>query len=186
MKDNKLPPYLNNESLYYRGGRIDLYLPEIAGRIKEIIVHPGAVVILPFLSSGDILLIKNYRVALDQELWELPAGTLEPGEAPLVAAGRELIEETGYAAEQLSEVTSFYTSPGFCNEKITGYIAKGLVYQGQHLDPDEKIEVVATPFKVALEYIKNGTLCDAKSIAMILLAHISDLNSCEGAERGSH
>ncbi|MCE5319238.1 MAG: NUDIX hydrolase, partial [Parachlamydia sp.] len=99
----------------YHGDRFDVVsLPIGNNKRRDVILHPGAVVILPILDHEHILLIRNQRFAVGKELWELPAGTLEKGEAPLETAKRELIEETGYEAAEMEPLTQFYTSPGFC------------------------------------------------------------------------
>ncbi len=91
---------------------------------REFVSHPGAVVILPLLTPTTLILIRNHRFAIDQSLWELPAGTLEPNEDLLVCAHRELEEETGYRAKQMTPLLEFFSSPGYCNEKLFVYKAK--------------------------------------------------------------
>ena len=91
--------------------------------IREVVVHPGAVVVLPFLDDGRVVMIRNRRFAVDETLWELCAGTLEPGEDPAVTAARELVEETGYEASSIEALTTFYTSPGICDERMYAFVA---------------------------------------------------------------
>jgi 8-oxo-dGTP pyrophosphatase MutT (NUDIX family) len=95
-------------------------------RTREVVRHPGAVVILPLLPDGRVLLIRNRRFAVNATLYELPAGTREPGEADDVGALRELEEETGYQARTLSPLVRFYASPGFCDEEMIGFVASDL------------------------------------------------------------
>src|SRR5947199_44186 len=100
---------------------------------REVVVHPGAVVILPFVTEQDIMLIKNRRYAVGQQLIELPAGTLEKGEPPMNCAGRELLEETGYLAHRIKPLGSLFTSPGILSERIFAFAAYDLKQQKQAL-----------------------------------------------------
>ena len=136
---------------------------------REIVHHPGAVVIVPVCENGDILLIRNERIAVGERLWELPAGTREPGEDPESTARREVAEETGFRAERIDHLASCFTTPGFCDEEIHLYIARDLTEVGQNLDPGEDIEVIRTPNEKAFEMIADGTIRDAKTIAGLLL-----------------
>jgi ADP-ribose pyrophosphatase len=136
---------------------------------REIVVHPGAVVILPLLDDGRVILIRNYRYAIGQQLLELPAGTLEPGELPMNSAGRELLEETGYLADKLTPLGSFYSSPGVMTEKMICFVATGLTHQGQQLEEGEDIELAPMKFDDALAQIASGDLIDGKTIAALLL-----------------
>jgi len=135
---------------------------------RDVVIHPGAVVILPLLDADTYVLIRNYRFAVEETLWELPAGTLEPGEPPDETAARELIEETGYRAGVLSPLTSFYSSPGICNELLHVYLATDLEYVGQQLEEGEEITVEKVDRAGVWELIRSGALRDAKSIASIL------------------
>jgi ADP-ribose pyrophosphatase len=128
------------------------------------------VVIVPWLDDGRLVLIRNERVAAGQELLELPAGTLEPGEAPRDAACRELAEETGYRPGRLRPLVEFFTTPGFCDELIQVFEAADLEAVGQHLDPGERIEVQVVTRAEALAMIDDGRIRDGKTIAAILLS----------------
>lgn len=167
---SSLPEHLKGEKQIFKGSRIDLYLlQQIAAdgerRTKEIVVHPGAAVIVPLLNDNEIVFIQNFRPAVNQVLLELPAGTLEPSEPPIETAKRELLEETGYRCSEIAFLTKFYTTPGFCNELMHVFLAKGLQFFGQKLDPSEQIEVQVLTIQKAKELIQNGTICDAKTIA---------------------
>jgi ADP-ribose pyrophosphatase len=171
----KIPSYLNESTQAFKGKRISLYTPEFISKTgkphtNEIIVHPGAVVILPFLDATTILLIKNYRAAVDQYLFELPAGTLEENEPPLKTAHRELVEETGYTAKIMENALDFYSTPGFTNELLHAYIAKDLTLIGQNLEDSEDIQVFPTLYSDALEMIRSGEIMDAKTILLLLFA----------------
>lgn len=138
-------------------------------RQREVVVHPGAVVVLPFLPDGDVLLIKNYRYAIGETLLELPAGTLDRGEEPINCAGRELIEETGYTAGRLKSMASFFSSPGILSERMHAFAAYDLRAGEQHLDDGEEIELRPTPWDDVLDMIQSGAICDGKTIATVLL-----------------
>lgn len=139
----------------------------------EMIRHPGAAAIVPLLSDPQaadpvVLLIKQYRYAAGGTIWEIPAGVLEPDELPEECARRELREEVGATAQELTHLTSIYTTPGFTNEQIHLFLATGLrVDETQH-EPDEFIEVESLPVSRALEMIRDGEIVDAKSIAGLL------------------
>ena len=124
--------------------------------------------VLPVTDDGRILLIRNDRFAIGQTLWELCAGTLEPGEEPARCAARELVEETGYRAASLDPLCGFYTCPGFCTEYLHCFLAAGLEHVGQSLDEGEKIEVEALPAPRVMEMIRSGQVRDAKTIATML------------------
>jgi ADP-ribose pyrophosphatase len=136
---------------------------------REIIHHPGAVVILPVLEDDQIVLIRNDRVAVGERLWELPAGTLEPSEPPEATAARELEEEAGYRAGRLDRLGSFFTSPGFVTERIHVFVAQALTRTAQRLEAGEDIEVEVVPVEAVFAMIADGRLCDAKSIATVLM-----------------
>jgi len=136
---------------------------------KEVVVHPGAVVVLPFLSADQVLLIRNRRYAAGQILVELPAGTLNRGEDPMNAAGRELQEETGYLAGRLQRLGNFFSSPGVLSEKLYAFGAYDLERTAPALEVGEEIEVMDVSFDQAIEMIQEGQIIDAKTIATLLL-----------------
>lgn len=155
---------LKDSKLVFRGTRFDV---RSLGK-RDVVIHPGAVVILPILNKECILMIKNERFAVGETLWELPAGTLEPQEQPDATASRELIEETGYAAQKIEFLTTFYTSPGICNERMFAYTAQDLTYVGQKLDETEKITVEVVEWKKIREMILNGMIHDGKTLTTLL------------------
>ena len=136
---------------------------------KQMVRHPGAVVIVPVLDDGRVVLIGNYRVSVARFVVELPAGTLERGEVPEVCARRELIEEAGYEAGEVVGLGWFYTSPGLTDEKMYVVGARGLVHVGQSLEEYEDIEVVPTKVAEVLRWIDEGQIVDAKTIAALML-----------------
>jgi ADP-ribose pyrophosphatase len=135
---------------------------------REVITHPGSVVVLPVLPDGRILLIEQYRHATRQYLWELVAGRMEPGETPKTAAARELIEETGFRARRLRVFLDVFPTPGFLEERMYLLLAEGLTAGEAEPEEDEKIVSRAYTRKRLDEMIRSGKLRDAKTIAGIL------------------
>lgn len=139
----------------------------------ELIRHPGAAAVIPCASDpagGDptILMIKQFRHAAGGPLWEIPAGTLAPGEAPEACARRELREETGVVADRIERLTSIYTTPGFTDEVIHLFWAQGLTHGATARERDEFIEVVPRPLSEVLTGIRGGEIRDAKTVVALL------------------
>jgi ADP-ribose pyrophosphatase len=135
---------------------------------REVITHPGSVVVLPVLPDGRILMIRQYRHATRQYLWELVAGRIDAGEKPRQAAARELIEETGYRARKFRIFLDVFPTPGFLEERMFILLAEGLTAGVAQPEDDEKIVSRAYTRKQLEEMIRRGKLRDAKSIAGIL------------------
>jgi ADP-ribose pyrophosphatase len=135
---------------------------------RELVVHPGAVVILPLLDDGRIVMIRNQRFTVERTLWELPAGTRDPNEPVRECAARELEEETGYRAANLVPLLSFYTAPGVSNERMHAFVATGLTAVAQRLDATEQIEVFPLAPAEITRMLRAGEIEDAKSIAVLL------------------
>jgi len=135
---------------------------------REIVVHPGSSVVLPVLPDGRIVLIRQYRHAADQYLWELVAGHKDAEEDFLEGARRELEEETGYTASQVRKLLEIFPSPGFVTEKMEIFLAQGLRKGRPRPEDDEKITQKAVTLRAAKEWIRSGKIRDAKSIAAIL------------------
>lgn len=164
---------IDNWPRAFEGVRFDVRcgeLPKRDGGVqrREVVQTRDSVVILPMLDERTVVMIRNYRFAVGQTLWELPAGTLEQGEDPIRCAGRELIEETGYRADHLQRLLAFYPTPGICTEFMTCYRATGLTHVGQQLDETEQIEVHPLPLEEAYAMIRDGRIKDAKTIAGLL------------------
>ncbi|MFO0883089.1 MAG: NUDIX hydrolase [Pirellulales bacterium] len=138
-------------------------------RPREIVRHPGAVVIVPLLDSGEVCLIRNYRISVKQTLLELPAGTLEPNEPPIETAGRELIEETGFRAAKIFPLHQFFLSPGILDERMHAFLATGLTAGPTALEAGEEIINEVVPLEVAVGKIFSGEIQDAKTIAALLM-----------------
>ncbi|MEM9176736.1 MAG: NUDIX hydrolase [Myxococcota bacterium] len=135
----------------------------------DFVRHPGAAAVVPFMDDGRVLMIRQFRFATGGEILEVPAGKLDPGEAPEVCAARELEEETGYRAGRLERLGSIWTTPGFCDEIIHLYAAFDLEPAEQRLEPDEIIELVPTPLDEALDAL-SGPVVDGKTATALLLA----------------
>ncbi len=135
---------------------------------RELVDHPGAVVILPFIDKKHILLLKQFRYAAQGDLWEIPAGTLEKNESALVCAKREIEEETGFRANRWRLLTRFFPAPGLSNEMMFLFMAEGLVEGKKNLDHDEWIEHETVSLKKAIQMIRKGQIRDAKTIAGLL------------------
>jgi len=136
---------------------------------REVVAHPGAVVVLGLLPEDRVVLIRNRRYAVNDTLLELPAGTLEKGEDPMNCAGRELLEETGYLAHRLKSIGWFYTSPGILSEKMYAFVAYDLEKQKTALEEGEEIETEPTALSEALAMTTDGRIVDGKTIATLLM-----------------
>lgn len=132
---------------------------------REVVEHNGGVVIACQPSADEVILINQYRYPMDEELIELPAGRIDKGEDPFLAAKRELAEETGYEALSWQELAQMYSAPGFCNELLYLYKATDLKFVGKNLDPDEETEVVIVSLTEAWSLVQSGKIRDAKTIA---------------------
>jgi len=152
----------------FRVARLRFDAPDGGEIVRDVIEHPGAAVILPLMDDGRVILIRNVRRTVGKVLWELPAGTLEPGEAPKACAAREVEEETGYRAGTLAPLTEFFASPGILNERMYGFLATDLEQTSQALDHDEEIEVFPIPQWQVRDMLKDGHIEDAKTITLLL------------------
>lgn len=166
-------PILIGSQEIYRGRVVTLRVDTIevaSGNVRrEVVEHPGAVVIVPVDSEGRILWVKQYRYAAGRELLELPAGTLEHDEDAEACARRELAEETGFAASAWKPVGGFFSAPGFCTEYLHAFIATDLTPESAEGDEDEEIEVVPLSLEESLARVDTGEIEDSKSIAGLLL-----------------
>lgn len=159
----------------YRGRVATLSLdtfrtPAGSSYIRETIRHPLSVVILPVLDDGRVVLIRQFRHAAGRVLYEIPAGTTEPGEPCLSCARRELAEETGYSARRWKRLCEFYPAPGISTERMALYVARGLRKLSRPVpkDKDEQITVHPTPARKVLHLIRVNRIVDAKSMIGIL------------------
>jgi ADP-ribose pyrophosphatase len=161
---------LSSEKIF--SGRIislqvdEVELPNGNKAKRELIKHPGAVAIIALTDENKIVMVEQYRKALEQTIIEIPAGKLEKDEDPVVCAQRELEEETSYECKNLELLNSFYTSPGFANEIVHIYVAKGLSKKenAAGLDEDEFVNLMELTLDEALQAIKENRICDAKTV----------------------
>jgi ADP-ribose pyrophosphatase len=169
-----MPHRLADKKTIYVGKKIKVEVHHLEDEatgsrmVREVVVHPGAVVILPLLPNGRVMLIQNRRHAIHQVLLELPAGTLEKDEDPMNAAGRELLEETGMLAGKLKALPSFYSSPGVLTELMHPFVAYNLEQSKQALEEGEEIELHPVPYTEAIAMCHDGRIRDGKSIAVLL------------------
>ena len=148
--------------------RDEVLLPDGGHGLREVVDHPGGVGILALDDKGQVALVRQYRYALGQELWELPAGRLEPGEEPFEAAKRELAEECGLTADRFVDLQPFYPTVGYCSEVIYTWLATGLHPVPMHLDEGEFLTPEKVPFAEALAMVLDGRIRDGKTVAGLL------------------
>jgi ADP-ribose pyrophosphatase len=163
---------LSHEEIY-RGKIVTLHVDTIrqeSGKttLREVVLHPGGVAAIPILDDGRILLIRQFRYAIGKFILELPAGKLDSGQPPLETVAREIEEEIGYCAGTLSHETTFYTTPGICNESIHLFIARNLVQSTQRLEEGEHITLEAYTLEECLKKIATEEINDGKTILGIL------------------
>lgn len=154
--------------------RVDtVEIPNRGYKKREIVEHNGAVGIIAITPENKVVLVKQYRKAIEKELWEIPAGKIEPGENPKESAIRELKEETGYSAQSIKLLHKFYTSAGFSNQKIYIYLAENLTPGKQNFDDDEFIETKEFSLNEVYDMIYNNDIEDGKtSIGMLLIKEL--------------
>jgi len=159
----------------------DVTLPNGQTSKREIVKHPGAVAVIPVNSEGKVVFVEQYRKPLDRSIIEIPAGKIEQNEDPEITAIRELEEETGYTANKLNYVTSFYTSPGFANEIIHIYYTDDINKLAEPVagDDDEFVEIIKLTLEEAEQFVKEKKIYDAKTMyALIYLKMIGMDSTC--------
>jgi ADP-ribose pyrophosphatase len=142
--------------------------PDGGKHVREVVRHPGAVVILPLLDDGRICFVQNFRVAVDRTLIELPAGTLEPGEDPAETARRELAEETGYRAGRIEHLLTFCMSPGILDEQMHLYLADQLQPGPMALEAGEDIQPLLLTWREAIDMLRSAQIHDAKTLVGLM------------------
>lgn len=161
--------------ILYQGRLLDaredrVLLPDGKTATREYLRHPGAVVVLPLLDNGEVVLEHQWRHPLGRVLIELPAGKIDPGEDTLACARRELLEETGYVAREWRELATMHPCVGYSDERLIYYVARGLAHQGARPDDGEHLEVFSAPLQQALEWIRDGRITDGKTVVGLLWA----------------
>ena len=153
-----------------RFGEEEIELPDGRRITLAVLQHPGACAVVPMLDDGRVVMLRQYRYAAGETLWEVPAGKLDPGESREACAHRELAEETGYTAGKLISLGSIFTTPGFCDERIHLYLARELRPGKQALGSNETLECTTLRFEDAIELAESGEITDAKSVIALLRA----------------
>lgn len=137
---------------------------------REYIRHPGAVLVVAQLDSGELIMERQFRYPLGRVMIELPAGKIDPGEPPLDTARRELREETGYTAAEWRHVSTIHLAIGYSDERIEIFFANGLKHEGAKLDDEEFLEIFPLPLAGALGWVREGRITDAKTISGLFWA----------------
>lgn len=145
-------------------------LPDGKTAKRELIAHNGGVGVLAVTKDGDVLMVNQYRIAAKSMMLEIAAGKLEEGEEPLECGKRELIEETGYEGGKFTYLGTYYATPGYCEEKLTLYLAEDLKWVGQHLDDGEFLNVKTYKLNELYNMVMNNEIHDAKTAIAILKA----------------
>ncbi len=177
IKDELLrEKFLSSEEIYpgkiIRVEKWQVELPNGETAMREIVLHNGASAIVPVDDQGMVTLVRQHRAAIGQCTWEIPAGKLDtPSEDPFSAAQRELEEETGLQADTWRKLTRIDTTPGFCNERISIYLATDLSQHPAHPDADEFLGLARIPLKEAVARCMSGEFCDSKTVIGLLLAN---------------
>lgn len=160
----------------YRGKKMDLALQQVRladGSVaeRELVVHRGAVVMIPLLDNDHVCLITNDRYSVGQTLIELPAGTIDPNEPPIVTAARELEEETGFIAGRIDPIAEWFVSPGVLNERMYLYVCRDLKPGNRDLQPDEQLTNLIVPWQDCINTLLSnpGLIQDAKTMLALLL-----------------
>lgn len=174
MSQNPETPQVLASETIWRGRIFDVTRDEVreadAIYTREVVAHPGGAAAVALFDDDTVALVRQYRHPPRRYVLELPAGRLEEGEPPAVCAARELEEEIGVRAGRLEKLSEFFTTPGFCAEKLWVYLATDLTAVPQRLEADEFVEVVRLPLREALAMCQDGTIEDAKTIIGLMLA----------------
>jgi len=158
-----------DSEVVYAGGFIRVHkdhvrLPDATVSVREYIKHPSAVAILALLDDGRLIMERQFRYPPRQEFIELPAGKIDQGETALQTAQRELLEETGYVAKEWIHLTTAWPCIGYADERMEYYLARGLTQQERKLDEGEFLEVFELSLPEAMEWIRQGKICDSKTL----------------------
>lgn len=163
LEEKQLESQVVHQGLFFDVCRDKVLLPDQTTSWREYIRHPGAVVVLPVLDDGRLILERQFRYPLKRVFWEFPAGKIDKGEAPLESAKRELMEETGYTASNWRFVGSIHNAIGYSDEVLYLYLAQGLQPGKQHTDEEEFIENFSATLPELLLWVREGKITDAKT-----------------------
>lgn len=168
-RDAGLHERIISEEQAWHGKFLDVRSAQVElpnGRVtsRDLVRHPGAAAVVALTETGKIVLVRQYRTAIDRVTVEIPAGKLDPGEDPLDCAKRELLEETGFSAGRIQYLTTIATTPGFCDEVIHVYMATGLTFNGANPDDDEFVNVDLVPLAELIDAVLDGKIEDAKTV----------------------
>jgi ADP-ribose pyrophosphatase len=164
LRETKLDGGLVYDGSFLKVQSDRVTLPDGKVATREYIHHPGAVVILPMLDDGTVLMERQFRYPLDRVFIEFPAGKIDPGEDPLVCAKRELLEETGYTATDWQFVCTIHNAIAYADEHLDLYLARGLVAGESQLDDGEFLETFTATVPQLLDWVKSGEITDVKTI----------------------
>ena len=147
----------------------DIKLPDGRQTSREVVEHGDCVAVIPLDADGNVLLVRQFRKPVEKDLLEIPAGCIDPGEEPVATVRREMREETGYLPRKIEKLGGFYASPGYCTEYLHLYLATDLVPDRLQAEDTDSIELVRVPLSRIAGLVASGDICDAKSIAGLLL-----------------
>jgi ADP-ribose pyrophosphatase len=158
----------------FRGRKIELALKAVGLRDgttaeREVILHRGAVALVPMVDDGHVCLVRNRRYTIDRTLLEVPAGTIDPGESPDQTAERELLEETGYRAGRIRRIRDWYVSPGVMDERMYLYVCEDLQPGAVRPELDEELETVVVAWHEAMAMAQDGRIEDAKTLLALMI-----------------
>lgn len=164
LKETRLDTELMYDGSFIKVRKDQARLPDGQVHAREYVVHPGAVAVLALLDNGNLVMERQYRYAPQREFIEIPAGKIDSSEDILTCAQRELLEETGYVADEWEHLTTTWPCIGYADERIEYFLARGLVHRGSRLDDGEFLEVFELPLTEAVEWIRQGRIDDSKTI----------------------
>lgn len=164
LKEIPLDSIVVYEGSFMQVRKDRVVLPDGKESSREYITHPGAVAVLALLDNGNLLMERQYRYPPRQEFIELPAGKIDDGEDTLITAQRELLEETGYVADEWIHLTTAWPCIGYADERMEYFLARGLRHHGRNLDDGEFLEVFEISLKEALQWIREGKINESKTI----------------------
>jgi ADP-ribose pyrophosphatase len=177
MSDTSREDPKADRRIIYRGRKIDLALQTVVladgtTARREVVVHRGAVALVPMVDADHVCLVENERYAVGRTLLEVPAGTIDPGEAPEETAARELVEETGYRAGRIVRLREWFVSPGVLSERMFLFLCEELQPGPVHHQPDERLKPVIVSWEEAMRMAKDGRIEDAKTLLALWLCDL--------------